>query len=60
MNAYLPLILVSDPQKPSVYEPDCFICNDPDYAAYGLPLCFRCPVCGCHVSADDDFCANCG
>ena len=45
---------------PVVYSPTCYICNDPDYARMGLPLCRACPVCGGHVAADDTRCDDCG
>jgi len=28
----------SEQQTPRVYHEDCYICNDPDYSRYGLPL----------------------
>lgn len=45
---------------PVIYDPDCYICNDPEFARMGLPLCRKCPYCGGHVPADDDVCTNCG
>lgn len=44
---------------PEVYEEGCYICEDPDYAMMGLPLCFACPECGSHVAADEGYC-ECG
>ena len=45
---------------PVVYSPDCYICNDPEYAQMGLPLCRECPRCSGHIPADDETCDNCG
>ena len=55
--------------KPQVYRADCYICNDPEFAAMGLPLCQPCPNCmrnaenegqmG-HIPADDEKCDDCG
>ena len=45
---------------PVVYSPDCYICNDPEFAQMGLPLCRACPVCGGHIAADDSRCDDCG
>ena len=39
---------------------NCYICNDPEFALMGLPLCFACYVCGGHVAADDSECDDCG
>lgn len=30
---------------PVVHRDGCYICEDPEYAATGLPLCFPCPAC---------------
>lgn len=38
----------------------CYICEDPDFARMGLPLCRACPKCGGHVAADDTRCDDCG
>ena len=46
--------------QPVVYEENCYICNDPEFAQMGLPLCRRCPACGGHVQADDVVCWDCG
>jgi len=51
---------LSERQRPTVYDPDCYICNDPDYVRYGLPLCYPCPRCGSHVAADETTCKKCG
>lgn len=45
---------------PTVYDPNCYICNDPEYAKMGLPLCYTCPTCGEHVAADSGECEHCG
>lgn len=46
---------------PTVYDADCYICNDPEFAQMGLPLCKPCPDCDDgHVPADDVECSNCG
>jgi len=49
-----------------VYLKGCYICEDPEFAQMGLPLCRPCPEClraqrsmG-HVPADDDTCDECG
>ena len=38
----------------------CYICEDPEYALMGLPLCTACPKCSGHVAADDSCCDDCG
>ena len=43
---------------PGIYNADCYICRDPDFAQMGLPLCKPCLQCGAHVPADDDLCDN--
>jgi hypothetical protein len=45
---------------PVVYSKDCYICNDPEFAQMGLPLCRKCPYCGGHIAADDSVCDECG
>lgn len=59
--------LYDDPYTSSteVYDPRCYICNDPDFARMGLPLCRKCPECQKsgklgHVAADDTVCTVCG
>jgi hypothetical protein len=44
--------------KSDVYNPDCYICGDPEFAQMGLPLCYPCIVCGAHTPADDPVCDN--
>jgi hypothetical protein len=41
-----------------VYNENCYICNDPEFAIMGLPLCYPCYKCGAHVPADDSTCDN--
>jgi hypothetical protein len=51
----------NDPSKRSktdVFDKDCYICRDPEFAMMGLPLCYACPTCGGHIAADDCVCAN--
>jgi hypothetical protein len=43
---------------PTVCNNDCYICNDPEFAQMGLPLCYPCCFCGAHVPADDIVCDN--
>lgn len=45
---------------PVVYRAGCYICDDPEFAQMGLPLCSKCTVCGGHVPADDSVCDDCG
>lgn len=45
---------------PVVYRRGCYICEDPEFAQMGLPLCRRCDQCGGHVAADDTRCDDCG
>lgn len=52
-----------DPSKrstPVIHQKGCYICEDPDFALMGLPLCYRCDTCGGHVPADDEVCTDCG
>ena len=44
--------------KSTVYNKNCYICRDPEYAQMGLPLCYPCLICGAHVQADDHECDN--
>lgn len=53
-------------KKPAgVYDDRCYICNDPDFARMGLPLCRSCPACERegrgpgHIAADDTECTVC-
>lgn len=51
---------------PKVYRRGCYICEDPEFAQMGLPLCRPCPECqkagrgDGHVAADDCVCDVCG
>lgn len=46
--------------KQEVYREDCYICNDPEFALMGLPLCKKCPSCpDGHIPADDPICDDC-
>jgi hypothetical protein len=51
---------------PRVYRTGCYICEDPEFAQMGLPLCRPCPECqkagrgDGHVAADDITCDVCG
>jgi hypothetical protein len=56
----LPEIPEGERRQPGAFSETCYICRDPDYAAYGLPLCRACPSCGGHIPADDDICDDCG
>lgn len=42
-----------------VYRKGCYICEDPEFAQMGLPLCRPCPKCGGHIAADDGECDDC-
>lgn len=52
----------------NVYDENCYICRDPDFAQMGLPLCRECPQCKessggeelGHIAADDSVCTVCG
>lgn len=52
--------------KEGVYDENCFICTDPEFALMGLPLCRSCSACQesgngeGHVAADDTICTVCG
>ena len=53
----------NDPSKrsiPTVNNPNCYICRDPEFALMGLPLCYACAKCGGHVPADNPICDACG
>lgn len=43
---------------PEVYNSNCYICTDNEFAIMGLPLCYPCYKCGAHVPADDSVCDN--
>ena len=44
--------------KPIVHSDTCYICADDEYSRMGLPLCYKCFICGGHVPADDTVCDN--
>ena len=44
----------------TVYLKGCYICEDPEFAQLGLPLCYPCRLCGGHCAADDCVCDVCG
>ena len=53
----------NDPSQRSttvVHDDGCYICNDPEFALMGLPLCYPCSKCKGHVPADDTTCTVCG
>ena len=45
---------------PVVHREGCYICEDPEFAQMGLPLCRKCPKCDGHIAADDTVCDDCG
>jgi hypothetical protein len=52
---------------PTIHRDGCYICDDPEFAAMGLPLCQPCPECSAaddenrgHIPADDEVCDDCG
>jgi hypothetical protein len=45
---------------PVIYRAGCYICEDPEFAQMGLPLCQPCKKCGGHVAADSSECDDCG
>lgn len=60
------MLLDGHTSTPVVHRDGCYICEDPEFAQMGLPLCRACPDCiragrglG-HVPADDDVCDECG
>jgi hypothetical protein len=56
-------VLLQDPfifSTPVVHRTGCYICEDPEFAQMGLPLCRKCTVCGGHIAADDAMCDDCG
>lgn len=54
----------------TAHRDGCHICEDPEFALMGLPLCKPCPECSKtamgsqgndgHIPADDTVCSNCG
>lgn len=46
---------------PVIFRVGCYICEDPEFAQMGLPLCTICPFCEFgHVAADNSVCDDCG
>lgn len=51
---------------PVVFRSGCYICEDPEFAQMGLPLCRKCPECvrqgrgPGHIAADETACDECG
>jgi hypothetical protein len=60
------MLLDGHTTTPVVHRDGCYICEDPEFAAMGLPLCYPCPAClrnGAgmgHIAADDTACDECG
>lgn len=60
------LLLDGKHTTPEVHRDGCYICEDPEFAAMGLPLCKPCPDCvrkgrgQGHIAADDAICDDCG
>jgi hypothetical protein len=68
--------MLSSPNIPvtpkNVHRDGCYICEDPEFAQMGLPLCQPCPECSKaetsvgaqptkgHIPADDPICEDCG
>jgi hypothetical protein len=53
----------NDPSQRStttVFDANCYICKDEEFALMGLPLCYPCTKCKGHVPADDTICTVCG
>lgn len=48
------LLLDDFTTTPTVFQDGCYICEDPEFAQMGLPLCYACPDCSEHVAADDE------
>jgi len=52
---------------PKIHRRGCYICEDPEFAQMGMPLCSPCPKCSTeqgqiagHIAADDTVCDDCG
>lgn len=47
---------------PEIFQAGCYICEDPEFAQMGLPLCKPCLAEGCsgHCAADNPICDDCG
>lgn len=46
--------------KRTIFKKGCYICEDPEFALMGLPLCYRYKFCNGHIPADSDICDDCG
>lgn len=57
--AYWMLSDTKNATKPVIFRKGCYICEDPEFAMMGLPLCYICKYCGGHVPADGSFCDSC-
>lgn len=45
----------------AAHRDGCYICEDPEFALMGLPLCYFCPSCKTgHIAADNTVCDDCG
>lgn len=44
----------------NIHRDGCYICEDPEFALMGLPVCKPCVACQGHVAADDTICDDCG
>jgi hypothetical protein len=53
------LLLDDYTTTPTVHRTGCYICEDPEFAQMGLPLCKPCPRCRGHIAADDTVCDDC-
>lgn len=54
------LLTDGNTSTPVVYREGCYICEDPEFAQMGLPLCSLCVRCKTgHVPADDTYCDDC-
>jgi len=56
----LPLLPFHERAVVKIHRENCYICRDPDFRLYGLPLCKQCPECKGHIAADDSICDDCG
>lgn len=59
------MLLDGHTSTPVVHRDGCYICEDPEFAQMGMPLCSACPAClragrgmG-HIAADDTTCDEC-
>jgi hypothetical protein len=55
------LLTTGHVSEKTVHRDGCYICEDPEFAQMGLPLCQKCPACpDGHIPADDADCDRCG